>query len=370
MKRSAISSQLGLPVKVLKDEGLQYEIVLPDADKDHIQRMIFETGKPYELDMLRNMRSRIAEGDLVLDIGANVGSYHALYLAAIAKARVIAFEPNERLRSAFQDSINRNGLEDKVAIQTIGLGRTESPAHFEKHIPDNLGAQTLELGSGDIEVRSLDSLEFDAVVRAIKIDVEGMELAVIQGGREFIARDRPVIYAECQDEASFRQILSWAETHNYTYWETFNATPTHLFLPAETINVEQRIHHLNAFNAIREYRLIDKLQHSRRIEKEAKAEMSRRETEAKTEIERLHRATSEVKQKLGAARTEIERLDRVTSEIKQELGAARAYSQKLEKRLTRFWDSKTWRIITGGSSSTAVDQRPKTATAVYASTRI
>ena len=75
MKKSEISSQSSLPVKVLKDDGLQYEIVLPDADKDHIQRMIFETGKPYELDMLRNMRSRIAEGDLVLDIGANVGNH-------------------------------------------------------------------------------------------------------------------------------------------------------------------------------------------------------------------------------------------------------------------------------------------------------
>ena len=341
MKKSEISSQSSLPVKVLKDDGLQYEIVLPDADKDHIQRMIFETGKPYELDMLRNMRSRIAEGDLVLDIGANVGN-HALYLAAIAKARVIAFEPNEHLSSAFQDSINRNGLEDKVAIQTIGLGRTESAAQFEKSIPENLGAQALHLGSGDIEVRSIDSFEFDAVVRAIKIDVEGMELAVIHGGRECIARDRPLIYAECRYEADFRQILSWAETHNYTYWETFNATPTHLFLPAATINVEQRIDHLNAHNAIREYRLIDDLQRSRRIEEKAKTEIERVEAELAGERSAAASRVAALQRNLTQQR---DALNRVTSKSKKELNAARAYARKLEKRLTRVLESKTWRIM-------------------------
>ena len=160
MKISGISSQPNMPVKIFNEEGVRYEIVLPDADEDYIQRVLFETGKPYELDMLQNMRQRIAEGDLVLDVGANVGN-HTLYLASVARARVIAFEPNAHLCSAMQDSIARNGLEEMVSVQTIGLGRAKSSAHFETSNPENLGAQALELGKGDIEVVTLDSLQFD-----------------------------------------------------------------------------------------------------------------------------------------------------------------------------------------------------------------
>ena len=68
MKIGEINPIQDVPVKILKEEGVRYEIVLPDADKDHIQRMIFETGQPYELELLRNMRQRINEGDVSADL--------------------------------------------------------------------------------------------------------------------------------------------------------------------------------------------------------------------------------------------------------------------------------------------------------------
>lgn len=344
MKVSEINSQPNVSVGIFRQEGVRYEIVLPDAEEDYIQQNLLKTGKPYELDMLQNMRQRIGEGDLVLDVGANVGN-HTLYLAAVARARVIAFEPNAQLCSALHDSISRNGLEDLVSVQTLGLGREKSFAHFEKSIPENLGAQALELGQGDIEVVTLDSLQLDTTVRAIKIDVEGMELAVIQGGRACIERDRPILYVECQDETNFRQVLSWAQTHSYTYWEAFNATPTHLFLPAETVSLEQRIDHLNAQNAIREYRLTAKLRQSRELEAEATAEIKR--LEAGLESERSGRKTAEstveALHKNLAAQADV--LDERTAESKFELDKMQAYGRQLERLHLAMLDSKTWKIM-------------------------
>ena len=337
MKISGISSHPNVPVKIFEEEGVRYQIVLPDAAEDYIQHKLLETGKPYGLDILQNMRQRIREGDLVLDVGANVGN-HALYLASVARARVIAFEPNAHLCSAMHDSIVRNGLEDLVSVQTLGLGRAKSFAHFEKSIPENLGAQALELGDGDIEVVSLDSLQFDTVVRMIKIDVEGMELAVIQGGRECIERDRPILYVECRDDTSFRQVLSWAQTHSYTYWETFNVAPTHLFMPAETVSLEERIDHLNAHNAIREYRVIAKLQEGRESEAEAKTEIKRLEEELVSERSAKRAAES-------AIETLHKNLAASAAESKLELEKVRAYGRELEDCYLVVLDSKTWKIM-------------------------
>ena len=56
-------------------------------------------------------------------------------------------------------------------------------------------AQTSKTMRFDVEVRTLDSYAFRDV-RAIKVDVEGSEMAVLEGGRETILRDRPALIVE------------------------------------------------------------------------------------------------------------------------------------------------------------------------------
>ena len=47
----------------------------------------------------------------------------------------------------------------------------------------------------DVEMRTLDSYGFTDV-RILKIDTEGTEMEVIEGGRETILRDRPALIVE------------------------------------------------------------------------------------------------------------------------------------------------------------------------------
>ena len=134
------------PVAGIEADGRRYELVLPNAAEDHIQKLLMQTGRPYELGMLQDMHARLAPGDLVLDIGANVGN-HTLYLACVAGARVIAFEPNRDLCAAMEASLARNGVEDRVSLRVLGLGETASRAHFAEAVPQNLGTQALALGA-------------------------------------------------------------------------------------------------------------------------------------------------------------------------------------------------------------------------------
>ena len=62
-----------------------------------------------------------------------------------------------------------------------------------------------------------------------------MELEVLKGAKKKISQDRPIIYAEGATEEEFKQLNKFMVEVGYAYSKSFNATPTHLFLPS-TIN--------------------------------------------------------------------------------------------------------------------------------------
>lgn len=220
-----------------------YRMLLPHADRDYIQRKVATEQAPYELDMLLDMQGRLRDGDVVLDAGANVGN-HTLFLAAVANCRVVAFEPNAELVAAMRESARLNGLEKRVDVRGFALGSTHGFGHFASSIPDNLGAQSIVADGGPLEIQTIDTLTLPGPVKAVKIDVEGMEMDVLAGAAALVERDRPVLYVECGSEASFRQVHDWMTARNYGYWDTFNATPTHLFVPNEQTTVDQRLSRL------------------------------------------------------------------------------------------------------------------------------
>ena len=359
-------------VAVVEQEGIRYEIILPNAGENHIQTTLAKTGIPYELAMLRNMRQRIRPDDLVLDVGANIGN-HALYLAAVAQARVIAFEPNGALSATIGDSVRRNGLEERVSVRPIGLGRTAKRAQFTGEIPENIGTQELALGAGDTEAVALDSLEIADRIAAMRIAVAGMELQVLEGAAARISRDRPILYVKCRDEGVFLQIAAWAEARDYTCWDTFNATPTQLFLPAETLSVERQIARLNA-QAIRQgYRLRSQQCADHREENATQAEALRLRAaldDARSEIGRLRAsldsggeriATLEREKSEIEAREAVERdksrarqyaAERQASVARAEVARLRAeftdlrgYARDLEKKHVDILASETWRAM-------------------------
>ncbi|HET9645918.1 MAG TPA: FkbM family methyltransferase, partial [Burkholderiaceae bacterium] len=243
----------------LTAEGRTYSIILPDQATDYIQKKIATERRPYELEMLLDMQRRVAAGDLTLDVGANVGN-HTLFLAAVAGCRVVAFEPNRHLCGALLSSVELNGLNGQVHVRALAVGKRAGIARFAQAMPENLGGQRIEVGQGGIQVCALDSLRFEQTVKLIKIDVEGMELDVLTGAAELLRSDRPVLYVECGTEAEFRGVSAWLDNASYSYWDTFNATPTHLFLPNEQLTVEQRIARLQYKVARDDYRTTQQLE--------------------------------------------------------------------------------------------------------------
>lgn len=178
----------------------------------------------YEPEVRELLRRALRPGDVAIDAGANAGA-HTLAMAA-AGARVIACEPNPILRSRLEANVALNGV-DSIAVRPYAL--TAVPGPVVLHVPADpvhTGGASLLAGvhehlrdAREVEVEGvpLDELvrrESLPAVRLVKIDVEGFEAAVLAGGRELLARDRPDLALEYTRDwwqaagASLDQVLS------------------------------------------------------------------------------------------------------------------------------------------------------------------
>ena len=100
----------------------------------------------------------------------------------------------EHLRGHFPDvTVHECALSDHDGTATF-FNVVGSPAWSGLHRQDPVaGKQTVEI---DVAIRRLDDLVGDDPVRLVKIDVEGAELGVLNGGRTTIERDQPILLFE------------------------------------------------------------------------------------------------------------------------------------------------------------------------------
>lgn len=207
-------------------------MVLTAPESDHIQRIIATTGKPYELDLLRDIKLRLKPNSAVIDIGANIGN-HTLFFAAACKAKVYSFEPNPELCTALRQSIALNNLDGNVKLHQVGIGAEEGEGNLVVIDPRNIGRSKMQSGRG-IAISRIDSFSFAEKITLVKVDVEGMELDVLRGAEATILRDKPLIYVEAGTRVEYDAVLEWLKARGYSYWDTYCKTPTHLFVPDQT----------------------------------------------------------------------------------------------------------------------------------------
>ena len=155
---------------------------------------------------LEQLISFLRPGDVVYDVGANVGLYSIVMGSLVGnQGRVIAFEPDARNYRRLQENLALNGLTNVLCVSKA-LGEESSSARLYTFKDDPwrsslLMPQTDEMLQEQIvEVLPGDQVRRDANLPApvvAKIDVEGFEYAVIRGLRETLA-DPSCLLACCE----------------------------------------------------------------------------------------------------------------------------------------------------------------------------
>ncbi|MEM9670725.1 MAG: FkbM family methyltransferase [Pseudomonadota bacterium] len=138
--------------------------------------------------------------DHIVDIGANHGNWTRAALQAFPAARLSVFEPQEKLAAKHTDLAQ----DRRVSLYYKGVGDFDGTAPFTFHDRDDSSsfiysapeAKAQNLTQSEIEICRLDTVmatsEF-GVPNIVKIDAEGLDLKVLEGALETLAKTEVVL---------------------------------------------------------------------------------------------------------------------------------------------------------------------------------
>lgn len=185
----------GLELTVHESDAIGYSIV---------------TGRVFDPCVTEAIHRLVDPGDVVVDVGANVGYLTSLAAVRAAPAgRVIAVEPHPVVFELLRSNAESWSAKPNVAPVELhrlalsnhhGVGRIVSGPHFEM----NMGLARLVEDDGDgqhsheVELRRLDELVGETAVGLLKVDVEGHETEVLAGAGGLLERGqvRDIIFED------------------------------------------------------------------------------------------------------------------------------------------------------------------------------
>jgi FkbM family methyltransferase len=148
---------------------------------------------------------RVKKGQIVFDIGAHKGGYtYWLQKAVGTSGKVCAFEPQksgavllESLFSADNVRVEKLALSYKEGVQDFFIQPQANSVSFEASIANKyVDAQMVR-----VQTTTLDAYCRQQSLRPsfLKIDVEGHELEVLEGGNELLSKHKPALLIEVEE---------------------------------------------------------------------------------------------------------------------------------------------------------------------------
>jgi FkbM family methyltransferase len=203
---STVRGAFGLSdVVTAQRKGIRYELDLSEG----IDLSIYVLGA-FEPTTRRRIINTVRAGDVVLDIGANVGA-HTMTLARCAgpDGHVHAFEPTQY---AFE-KLSRNVALNPDLSPTITVNQAFISEHSNRDVPDSIysswnlkekGEKHDQHGGFAKSTQDGVSISVDDYVASrclgrvdfVKIDVDGFECVVVRGARDTLEKHKPKILFE------------------------------------------------------------------------------------------------------------------------------------------------------------------------------
>ena len=185
------------PVIVADEWGMRFAHYFTDSET-----LDFVVSKDFYKPELLAMRRLVKEGDLVVDVGANVGTFSVFLSKEVgAKGRVHSFEPIRDTYWRLQENIALNRCENispycqaisnkkGTAIMNVFPEGHDAWNSFGKPKFDEI----VPISTEKVAINTLDKFTKKANIKKIdflKIDVEGYERDVLRGAKELLSNNR------------------------------------------------------------------------------------------------------------------------------------------------------------------------------------
>ena len=196
-------------------------------------------GKPHEEDFNFLRNPAFGQG-LVLDLGANIGQSAISVAAAQPGLQILSIEANPACEAGLKTTARLLGKSYQYRV--VGVGAAEGVLSF--HVPVRSSRMLLQEGTFDLDslmspasvarmgvpgrdytvavvasipVITVDSLNLSP--RVVKMDLQGLELAALQGMAQTLARAHPVLMIEIGER--HEDIVQLLAGHGYVryHWD-------------------------------------------------------------------------------------------------------------------------------------------------------
>lgn len=204
--------------------------VLDVVKRLHYARALrnFSTDEEPDLEVVQDL---VRSGDLVLDVGANIGVYAKSLAGMVGKnGRVIAFEPVPSTYKILSYNVSRLRLGN---VETVPRAVSDRETSFTMEIPaydtggENIYCARILDGQAEsprarhvtVHSTSLDSYLGADVGRVafVKCDVEGHELSCVEGASHLLDASRPAWLIEVSGDPDD------ARSPSFTLFQRFSA---------------------------------------------------------------------------------------------------------------------------------------------------
>jgi FkbM family methyltransferase len=190
-----------------------------------------EFGDYHELSVIRKISKK--SKTLLIDCGCNYGFY-SFYTASLARENlVISIEASEKTSKEFLKNLKLNNFSNinfynraisNIDDKKISFNESEndwesSQTHNNFKIESIINVKTLKI---DTLMKNYDFNKYQTI---IKLDVEGNEIKVIQGGLEFIKNTSPLIIIEFsryifENLNNIDYLMKFLNNYDYSIYDT------------------------------------------------------------------------------------------------------------------------------------------------------
>ena len=222
----------------------------PDQMSQRFMLNDLTTGRLYESETSQFLGAALGSGDTFIDVGAHVGYFSMLAAALVGPAgKVISFEPDTSNYAHLLEHVERNSAGQVLPVP-MAVGSEAKVADFFVNDDNDGGHGLWEVGSHPFNQKTREARRTRKVflttlddfvgssagprrVKAIKIDAEGSETAVLAGARRLLEEQSvPFVVAEINRFALSAMGTSEAALRGYM---TGLGYETYLFQPGTSV---------------------------------------------------------------------------------------------------------------------------------------
>jgi FkbM family methyltransferase len=180
----------------------------------------------------------VHEIEVVFDVGANTGQFAEKLWNAGFSGRIVSFEPSSVAHSTLvrhaQGNTNwiiapKMAVGDRDGTITLNLAGNSVSSSILPMLPSHANAapESRYIGSESVDLRTLDSISkqfaTDLEKTFLKLDVQGFEYNVLQGGKTFLGRVSGIqmelsLVPLYDGELLFHPMLHVLEDHGFELW--------------------------------------------------------------------------------------------------------------------------------------------------------